>query len=128
MTEETIVRLKILSHTRPPEGITAMVGLQCDKCWHSGDTRKHTTIVEKDNGWILHSGLPKTADLDTQIRALLDALEPAKGTIRDLSMTETVELSVVMYTPSLPALSFDATTIARMAELGAGMDIDLYVT
>jgi hypothetical protein len=128
MTQETIVRLKILSRTRTPEMITDALGLQCDKCWRSGDARKHTTIIEKNNGWILHSGLPKTAGLDAHIKGLLDILEPAKKTIRDLSMTETVELSVVVYSSALPALSFGCEIISRLAEFGASMDIDLYVT
>ena len=128
MTQETIARLKILSHTHTPENITAMLGLQCDKWWRTGDMRKHTTIVEKDNGWVLHSGLPRTADLDAHLKALLDTLQPVKETIRRLSTTETVELSVVIYSPSPPALRFDTSTIALMAEFGAGLDIDLYVT
>lgn len=128
MTQETIVRLKILSHTHLPETITARLGVQCDKWWRAGDTRMHTTIVEKDNGWVLHSGLPRTADLDAHIKSLLDALEPVKETIRVLSTTETVELSVAIYSPSVPALSFNTSAIARIAEFGAGLDIDLYVT
>ena len=131
MTHENIVRLKILSHTLTPEAITAIIGLQCDQWWRDGDVRKHTIIIEKNNGWILHSGLPRTVDLDTHVKALLDTLEPVKEAVRGLSITEVVELSVVIYSPSslsFPAISFDAATICRMTELGAGLDIDLYVT
>ena len=128
MTQENIVRLKIMSHTHTPETITAMLGVQCDKWWRAGDTRVHTTIVEKDNGWVRHSGLPRTADLYAHIKSLLDTLEQVKETIRGLSATETVELSIVIYSPSVPALSFNTSAIARMAEFGAGLDIDLYVT
>ena len=128
MINETKVRLKILSQTRTPEMITAAVGLQCDKWWHVGDIRKHTTIIEKNNGWVLHSGLPTTADLESHIKVLLDILEPAKEIIRDISVTTIVEFSVVIYSASPPALNFERSTIKRLAELGAGMDIDLYVT
>lgn len=128
MTQETIVRLKIVSRTRTPEMITAAIGLQCDKGWHTGDTRTHTTIIEKDNGWVLHSGLPRAGDLDAHLKALLDALEPAKEFIQELSVTELVEVSIVIYSSSIPALNVDAASLARIADVGAGLDIDLYLT
>jgi hypothetical protein len=127
-TQETIVRLKILSRTLTPEMITAKIGLQCDKWWHAGDFRGHTIIVQKEHGWVLHSGLPKTTDLDTHIKVLLDILEPAKEAIRGISITETVEFSIVIYSSSEPALCFDPPIISRIAGLGAGLDIDLYVS
>jgi hypothetical protein len=128
MTYESIVRLKILSHAYTPDCITAMLGVKCDKEWRAGDTRKHTTIVESANGWVLHSSLPRTADMDAHIDLLLQVLEPVKESIRRLSATETVELSIVIYSPSPPALRFDASIVARIAELGAGLDVDLYIT
>jgi hypothetical protein len=126
MIQETIVRLKIISGTRSPEMITEAIGLQCDKWWHYGDKREHTIIVEKNNGWVLHSGLPRTASLDEHIDALWRILEPVKAKIRCLASTELVELSCVIYSSFSPALYFECSVINRLAELGAGMDIDLY--
>lgn len=128
MNEETIVRLKILSTNRRPEMVTEFLGLQCDKCWHCGDTRTHTTIIEKNNGWLLHSGLPKTAPLEEHIEAILAILAPFKEKIRSLSSADTVELSCVVYAARPPSLNFEQSTIARLAELGASLDIDLYIT
>jgi len=61
------------------------------------------------------------------MEAILRIFEPVKIAVKNLSMTETVEMSVVIYAPSEPALCFDKMTMERIAELGAGMDIDLYV-
>jgi len=107
--------------------ITEAVGLACDKCWHCGDKRARSIIVEKDNGWVLHSGLPKTASLDAHIEALLSKLDPFKESIRFISLADTVELSIVIYAPSPPALNFDSSIINQLTELGASMDIDLYI-
>jgi hypothetical protein len=127
MTEETIVRLKIVSIHRTPETVTEVLGLQCDRFWHCGDTRADTIIIEKNNGWVLHSGLPKTAPLEEHIEAILRILTPFKEKIKSLSCTDTVELSCVLYASHPPALSFGHSTINRLAELGASLDIDLYV-
>lgn len=128
MTQEIIARLKIISADRTPEMITEAIGVECDRSWHVGDARKDTTIIEKNNGWILHSGLSKNASLQEHIEAIWRMLRPAAARIRQLSTMDTVELSCVVYSSSIPALSFDNQTIERLAELGAGLDIDLYVT
>lgn len=127
MAQETLVRLKITSATYTPGAITSATGLQCDKSWHAGDTRKPTTIVEKDNGWILNSGLSEAASLDEHMESLLGMIEPAKEVIRSFSATDSVELSIVIYAPSPPALNFPYSIINRAAELGASIDIDLYI-
>ena len=122
MTQETIIRLKIISTNRTPEMISEAIALECDNSWHIGDVRKHTTIIEKNNGWILHSGLPKNASMKEHIEALWRKLKSAIVPIRHLSMTDTVELSCVIYSSSIPALFFDNPIINRLAELGAGLD------
>jgi hypothetical protein len=126
MTQTTIVRVKIVSKKHTPEMITEAVGIRCDWCWRCGDTRKHTIITEKDNGWVLHSGLPKTASLDEHMEALLSTVKPAKAKIRHLSLDDIVEVSCVIYSATRPALNFGSSVIRQLAEMGASLDIDLY--
>jgi hypothetical protein len=128
MTEDTIVRVKIISSDRTPEMITDALGVPCDDCWHSGEVRTHTIITEKDNGWLLHSGLPKSASLEEHIAALLNILAPYREKIRSLSCKDTVELSCVIYAARPPALNFASSIINQLGELGASLDIDLYLT
>lgn len=127
MTQETIVRLKVISTELVPELVSAAIGISCDRCWRIGDLRPKTIIKEKQNGWILDSGLPRTATLDEHINALLSILEPRADSVRQLSVASTVELSCVVYSDHNPGLSFDASVIAKIARLGAGLDIDLYI-
>ncbi len=127
MQETIYVELAIVSQTYTPETITKVIGLESDRQWHAGDLRGQTIIVEKENGWVLHSGLPKEVDLDSHLERILDVLEPSKDAIRSLTMSATVELSVVIYSPDRPALYFDPSVIHRIEELGAGLDIDIYI-
>jgi len=124
--QETIVRLKVRSPTFTPDQITAVISIPCDARWCIGDTRPHTTIREKDNGWVLGSGLPKDVALEEHIDALLHVLNSRADSIRSLSAVAKVEFSCVIYAEATPALNFDASVINRIARLGAALDIDLY--
>ena len=127
MTDRTIIRIHIISVGRTPEEITDFVGLSCDKSWRIGDKRGKTIIEQKNNGWILESGLAESAPLDMHIEALLQRITPYADRIRSLSSQDTVELSCVVYAAAPPALNFSSCVIGQIGELGASLDIDLYI-
>ena len=127
MSPQTIVRLKITSVHLIPDAITGFVGLPCDRSWNIGEKRPKTTIVEQKNGWILNSCMPKSAMLETQLDELLNRLRPYQTRLKSLSETECVELSCVIYANSPPALNFGDAVIVELGQLGASLDIDLYL-
>jgi hypothetical protein len=126
MTETIIVRLKILSVIHTPDQITSITGMRCDRSWLVGDKRGKTTIVEKCNGWILNSKLPKDACLVDHVENVLEQAAPVASMIRTLAENAEVELSCVIYSFSPPALNFKSEVIERINSLGASLDIDLY--
>ena len=125
--QETVVRLFVLSTDQGPDEITATIGLSCDRCWRIGDERPHTIIREDKNGWVLSSGLPKTAKLEDHIDALLSMLDSRSRAVKSLTSTSEVILSCAVYANTPPALYFDASVINRLAHLGASLDIDMYI-
>jgi hypothetical protein len=110
-----------------PEAISSAIGVSPDRTWKVGDKRPHTIIEEKCNGWILGSGLDRSVSLEKQIETLLGKIENCNDAIRTLSRSDTVELSCVIYADATPALNFDASIIDKIAQLGASLDIDLYI-
>ena len=125
--QETIVRLEVLSTDQSPDQITATVGLSYDHCWYIGDKRAHTIIKEEKNGWVLGSGLPKTAALEEHIEALFSMLDTRTDAVKSLTTKSEVVVSCVVYADTPPALYFDETVINRLARLGASLDVDLYI-
>lgn len=124
---DTIVRLRIVSATMNPEAITQAVGLPCDMCLRMGEPRvPGARILAKENEWLLHSGLPKSATFQQHVNTMLDLVEGSRHAIRRLSETETVEFSIVMYCRESPDTHLDREAVARIAALGASIDIDLY--
>ena len=93
MTDEIIVRLKVTSASRTPEQISDATGILCDHSWRIGEKRGKTILVEKTNGWVLNSKMPKNAPLEAHIEELLGRLVVHADRIRALSEHETVELS-----------------------------------
>jgi hypothetical protein len=127
MPDETIVRLKIISCRQTPEQITDTVGVTCDKSWRIGDKRGKTIIVEKNNGWVLNSSLPKSASLEAHIQDLLERLSPYAEKIQMFAKLDHVEFSCVVYAVNVPALNFSNAVIQNISLLGASFDIDLYL-
>lgn len=107
--------------------ITKALGLNSDRSWRVGDKRPHTIIEEDNNGWIINSGRPKATCLEEQVQALLDRVDQCKDAIKVLSRDASVEFSCVVYADTTPALNFGAGIIGRLSELGASLDIDLYL-
>ncbi|MCE2827965.1 MAG: DUF4279 domain-containing protein [Verrucomicrobium sp.] len=128
MISEIFVRLKISSVIRTPEQISDVTGFQCDHSWRIGEKRGKTIIVEKTNGWVLNSKMPQNASLEAHIQELLGRLLVNADRIRALSENETVELSCVVYASTPPSLNFDKSVIQQVYQLGASLDIDLYIT
>lgn len=128
MTDEIIVRLKVTSTSRTPEQISDATGILCDHSWRIGEKRGKTIIIEKTNGWILNSKMPKNASLEAHIKELLGRLLVHADRIRVLSENETVELSCVVYASTPPSLNFEKSVIQQVCQLGASLDIDLYIT
>jgi hypothetical protein len=127
MTDEIIVRLKVTSASRTPEQISDATGILCDHSWRIGEKRGKTSIIEKTNGWILNSKMPKNAPLEAHIEELLGRLIVRADRIRALSEQETVEFSCVIYASTPPSLNFNKSVIQRVCQLGASLDVDLFL-
>jgi hypothetical protein len=65
---------------------------------------------------------------EAHIKELLGRLLVHADRIRVLSENETVELSCVVYASTPPSLNFEKSVIQQVCQLGASLDIDLYIT
>jgi Domain of unknown function (DUF4279) len=125
---EAIVRLKIVSHTLSPEEISSRLGQEPDRAWRKGtDDRKVSRNMSKCHGWIMNSGTGRDVSIEDQIERLLAKLKPLSNEIRQMSATETVDFSCVVYAQTEPPLYFENKTLSVIAALGANLDVDLYL-
>lgn len=84
--------------------------------------------VRKRSFWELHSTLPRTEIYqDEHISNLIDVLMPRKKEIVNLHLKYSLGINCVgYYTKVNPGFNFSAELIKSCAQLGIGVDFDLY--
>jgi hypothetical protein len=110
-----------------PQKITARLGLQPTVCWNKGDRNERTQLERKFSRWSLYTRLDRGMALETHVDDVIEQLEPAREKVVDL--LQSVEGGVTLvghFHRDYPGLYFDASTIARLATLKLGMDMDFY--
>ena len=105
-----------------------MLGLAYDKSWRIGDKRGRSGIIQKNNGWVLTSKVSSSAPLEDHISDLLVRLADHTDAIREISRRDEVELSCVIHAAHPPPLNFSKDLVHNLSQLGASLDIDLYLT
>lgn len=113
-----------------PEDVTSALGIQPSQVWSRGDKfGPRMQLERKDTAWILRSPLDEPWNIQSHFRWLLDRLPDRLDCLSSVTDCWYAQMSVVAYMPgnNTPALSFDPPMVARFAQLGAALDIDLYV-
>lgn len=116
----------VLGFTGDPDEVSAMMGTAPDDTWRAGEGIGNARTPQPEAGWRIRSRLPSGADVDEHARWLLDRLPsglPADGPAAGLYLQLSYAIDVY---DERPALSFSPETIARVAGLGASIDVDLY--
>src|SRR5690606_2301908 len=94
--------------------------------WQAGDRVPKTEIRRDVNGWILRSPPSESRELEPQVLWLLDRLPRTLNGISQATTQYFAEFSCAAFTrEEMPVLALGTETIRRIAELGAGIDIDI---
>lgn len=124
------VRLMVISESVSPEQISRQLGVRGDETWRIGDKRKNTDILEKENGWGLHSKKESTMNLEDHIENIRDLIKGFESNFKILSdaLDCEVQLSCVVYFKDEPPLLFEKEVINWLNSIAASLDIDLYLS
>ncbi|MCC6669905.1 MAG: DUF4279 domain-containing protein [Planctomycetes bacterium] len=114
--------------------ISDLLGLLCDKEWPMGVTLQHGNVPRDPkvrtaaHTWILECRSSCVA-LSKVVDMLLLRLEPHVNNVKRLAGLPTVAVKVacVFYGEGPPGLWFGPEVMAKIADMGAGLDIDLYI-
>ncbi len=118
--------LKILGFDGPPNVITKILGTAPTRVWLKGDKVPKTILEYEQNGWLFKAPVDElSTDTERATVALLDSL-PDPSRFRQLPRSD-IEISYAIYGyKERPYFNLSAATIARIAAIGADIDVDIY--
>lgn len=123
---EIRVQLNFTGFRRSPSEVTATIGLRPAKTWDEGASIERSSRKYASNGWrVCPDG--QYDDVERGVDALLAKVGPYWEKLRGLSLESRVELSVVVFVyESAPAVHLRNDQVAKLEELKADIDVDLY--
>lgn len=120
-----------------PDQISKILSLSPTQVWLKGESIQKTALKRKSNGWVLSSGLEKSAELYDHINALFSKIKPVLLNFNDLPLSTEKELSCVIYIYQekgnaaeehrTPAIHLEREQVEILNQVGAEFDLDLYV-
>ena len=111
-----------------PDSVTSILGIQPTRIWFTGDKIEKSILVKSSNGWMLESPLVKEVDPEIHIKWLIDHLPENLEILRSKTLKWDAQLSLVLeMADETPPFNLTKATIARIAQLGLSLDVDMYI-
>jgi hypothetical protein len=132
MTTQVAASLSLTGSFDPAE-VSNLIGLQPARTWRAGDSVGRRPIKRKDDGWVIEIPREDSLDADVQVQKVLAVVEPHLADLFIVAAKYRLVsiLSVAVYVDSndatAPALHFPSDVLGKLDEMGASLDIDLYV-
>ena len=119
--------LYIVDFNCSPEKITSLLGINPTKVWFRGDKIGKSNRIKSSNGWMLESILVNEPDPEVHIQWLISQLPETLEKLRSETLKWDAQVSLVLeMVDDTPPLNLTKETISRMAQLGLGLDIDIF--
>lgn len=120
----------VTGHEFDPDAFTRSVGLAPTDTWREGDRVGVSEIRRHHTGWRCSVPRRSSLDLSEPLRELLEEILLHSKAIRAecdrLGLEAEVSCVVFVGSPA-PAAHFDTDTLNAVRELGASIDLDLYI-
>jgi hypothetical protein len=117
-----------------PNDITKELSIIPTKTWRINDdigkpgksANKH-----KYDGWKLSTGHIQTLDVESSLNNVLEILQPVTEKLKELilrlNLGAEISCAIHIENGETPSIHFQQTTLRKITELNAEIDIDLYV-
>lgn len=119
--------LEIRDFDCDPSAITASLGVQPSQVWKKGDSIALGKGERRYSGWRLTVPPLEEIELEPYVKWLLEKIPRQLDFSRVTAAWEAQISFTVHVDDETPAIFFSPATLTRVGELGANLDIDLYV-
>lgn len=128
------VDLRIVDLKVNPSIITDKLGIVPTKTWVKGQrVSEKISRAHDSNGWLFSPDVPQEIEFEELMRHLMDIFESKKETLKEISESAYIELSIALYLyydndeDSIPWIHFTKPEMDMLNAIGAEVDFDIYV-
>jgi hypothetical protein len=120
--------LRIFGESLDPDESGSALGLTASRTHLKGELLSPAQkTLRRESGWLLQSPLSKRGNLVEHLTWLLDAIEPKRDVVRQLSSKYRIDLFCGFASVNgQGGFTLDILTLTRLAELGVPLVLDLY--
>ena len=129
MNNSSYTEVDISSLTLTPDEMNSILGMKYDHYHIKGNSRSKTTIKATYHRWIIYSRISRELPIEAHVEDLLARIIPIRDTIKKISKHSDVNVSFgcVIHTKDRMEFIFTNEQISIINDLGASIDIDLYL-
>lgn len=130
MATEIAILLTLRGDGVDPRTITSAVQLEPSQTWRKGDVIGNSTMRQKQDGWRIATERRDAIDLGGELDVLLKRIKSHVGQLREVCdrFKLAAEFECIVHvTGDVPSMHFTNDAIETISELGAAVDIDLYL-
>ncbi len=115
-----------------PKEITRQIGLEPTDIEIKGEYRfvgkkKPHKMLNKENHWVLDSGLSREVSIEKQLEHLLNKIKPYKKNFTEISKKYELQLNcAIYYYEANPGINLDNNILKEITELNVGLGLDIY--
>lgn len=129
MKTRTIAWLTITSGIKSWQQIAGLISVAPDRQWRQGSCIPLTGVTRHVNGICFDSHVDEGADINEHICHVVSRLSPSDRSSLVMSKLVSVEFHLALYSYSevQPTINLRPDSVALLASIGAGLDVDTYV-
>ncbi|KKC50155.1 hypothetical protein VE23_24415 [Paenibacillus sp. D9] len=114
-----------------PQIITDQLNIQPHTSWRKGDSVEGKPIVRKKSCWSFSTGYQESLDINDQLSEIIERFQGESEKLIELKKAHNLEIlvSIVINIEEnqKPAMNFNKEAISFIHQIGAEVDIDLYI-
>ncbi|CAM2813992.1 DUF4279 domain-containing protein [Paenibacillus sediminis] len=126
-----MVKLDIYGDNFNPQIITDQLNIQPHMSWQKGDSVEGKSTVRNKTCWRFSTGYQESLDINDQLSVIIERFQGESEKLIELIKAHNLEIlvSIVINIEEnqKPAMNFNKETISFIHQIGAEVDIDLYI-
>jgi hypothetical protein len=126
--DEIRIEFRVTGLKKPLDDILKKLPVPPDRVHKKGEQRGKTVLTHKEDWFVYSATDTRTVPFDQAISTLVEKLYPMRQAFKKACGEHRAQLSCIFYFDSShrPYIHFPPDVLAKLDDMGAAIDIDLY--